>query len=46
MQFIISLAAEDMPPLIELIENNIKTIIEYKRNDEGKKVKVTQLKTI
>jgi len=34
--------AEDMPPLIELIENNIKTIIEYKRNDEGKKVKVTR----
>eukprot|EP00795_Rhopilema_esculentum_P010748 gene10748-19535_t len=32
-----------MPPLNEFIEDDIKTIIEYKRNDEGKKVKITRV---
>eukprot|EP00112_Aurelia_sp_Birch-Aquarium-sp1_P008861 Seg1988.4 transcript_id=Seg1988.4/GoldUCD/mRNA.D3Y31 product="Eukaryotic translation initiation factor 3 subunit G" protein_id=Seg1988.4/GoldUCD/D3Y31 len=33
---------DDMPPMNEFIEDDIKTIIEFKRNDEGKKIKITR----
>ena len=32
--------ADDLPPLNEFIEDDVKTIIEFKRNEDGKKVKV------
>ena len=33
--------SDDMPPMNEFIEDDIKTIIEFKRNDEGKKIKAS-----
>ena len=40
MMFLANVSGPDLPPMKETVKDGIKTLIEYKYNEEGKKIKV------